>query len=138
MKYLLFLLVGCSSIKGKDNLAFKHHLDEYRKHFKQYYPKLEVPDIPIYINAKKDVAYCHRSSISQEIEIILDRYKDLSYLQKTAVIFHEMGHCHLKRDHQQGKLSDDCPKSIMNEHIPSHACLNLHWFQYIEELFTPI
>ena len=57
-----------------------------------------------------------------------------SELIRAALIFHELGHCILNRDHIDDKLDDGCAKSIMNSVIVDEQCMSKHYVDYMEEL----
>ena len=64
-----------------------------------------------------------------------------------AIIFHELGHCELKRKHSDNKIdapqfikNDKCPESLMNSGHTEFdrnldRCYNRHKDYYIDELF---
>ena len=54
--------------------------------------------------------------------------------QKSALIYHELGHCVCDKVHYDKKLKDGCPKSLMYQNIPWNSCLQTHWNYYIIEL----
>lgn len=85
--------------------------------------------------------------------------ENASPLQRYELVFHELGHCILKRGHTEepegdsflawlerlgfkvglfevkDRLYDGCPSSIMHPHSINEYCINQHFFYYIEELF---
>lgn len=54
--------------------------------------------------------------------------------ERRMLVFHELGHCYLGKDHNDTMLPGECPASIMHSNIVFDRCqyLNDH---YIEELF---
>lgn len=80
--------------------------------------------------------------------------------KRLAVVFHELGHCILKRNHtampdndgfvhiletiafkfgflkEKSTIKDGCPASIMNPVVLSDECLDWHYRYYIKELFN--
>lgn len=69
-------------------------------------------------------------------------------LEKTALMYHELGHCLCDLDHTymvnykyqenvytgEGFYPDLCSKSLMAPEIQDTRCLMAHWDSYIEEL----
>jgi hypothetical protein len=78
---------------------------------------------------------------SNTIEVAADVWQTLSTSQKKSLIYHELGHCVLLRDHvEDGILFSDvsiCPVSIMYPTIdPMTDCFPKFKELYAEELFT--
>jgi hypothetical protein len=75
-----------------------------------------------------------------EIEIDKEYWKTAEESSRTALVFHELGHCFCKKEHtdKNSHLRDivnRCPISIMNPSIPNPTCLESYWDEYIEEFF---
>lgn len=49
-----------------------------------------------------------------------------STLTKKALIYHELGHCLLRRGHNDTTYTDGCPKSIMNPYLVTDSCYTSH------------
>lgn len=60
-------------------------------------------------------------------------WNNAPYTSKIALIWHELGHCLLFKDHDDTPLLDGCPASIMNSYLPSRYCLEKHWERYVNE-----
>ncbi len=59
----------------------------------------------------------------------------LNEVQRLFLIYHELGHCILHKDHNMDLKADGCPASIMNTNIlDSGNCLYNHFIDYSEEL----
>jgi hypothetical protein len=59
----------------------------------------------------------------------------MSEAKRKNIIFHELGHCAFKiLQHNEKRLKDGCPASIMYKDVLSEECLSRHWAQYVEEL----
>lgn len=72
-------------------------------------------------------------------EVVIDStfWHTASENLKEMAVFHELGHCYLKRHHEEGTLSDGTCKSIMQSGLGE---CNTNYFQYtrdyyIDELF---
>lgn len=106
------------------------------------------------------VGTCHYSV--NEVDISKEWWKDWnrSYSERIELIFHELGHCILKRGHSNKPggvdfwrwlerlgfdlgifkniigLFDGCPGSFMHPETISELCINKHFYYYIQELFN--
>lgn len=70
--------------------------------------------------------------------IMVDRgyWPKMTFIQQKNLIFHELGHCVLGRDHvpwNNGVMA--CPSSFMYEAVMSDYCLQTNWDLYIKEMF---
>jgi len=104
------------------------------------------------------VGVCH--PLAYEVDINVEWWDNtLSQSKRIELVFHELGHCVLRRGHTQkptgsswlafwervgfkigmfeekGMLPDGCPSSFMHPYTLSEACINRHFNYYIEELF---
>lgn len=61
-------------------------------------------------------------------------WKTAVEVQRQELIFHELGHCILNRDHNNAQFADHCPKSIMNEYTTTPSCYVKHYEELIQEL----
>lgn len=111
-----------------------------------------------YDDSSTVVGTCHY--LVNEVDISVDwwnSYKTPS--ERLELVFHEFGHCILKRDHTQkpissgfiqwlerlgfklglftekGYMYDGCPASFMHPYTVSDRCINKHFAFYIKELF---
>ena len=57
-----------------------------------------------------------------------------SYIEKKALIYHELSHCVCFRLlHTSGEMEDGCPKSLMSKNMASKKCYEKHWDYYMTE-----
>lgn len=111
-----------------------------------------------YPDGSTTVGTCHY--IVDEIDISIDwwnSYKTPS--ERLELVFHEFGHCILKRGHankpvkggftqwlerlgfkiglftEKGYLYDGCPASFMHPYTIGDRCINKHFHYYIKEMF---
>ncbi len=58
---------------------------------------------------------CSYNSSHTFHHIVIDRgfWKDANVNMKEIILFHELGHCYLQRDHNEGSFNDGSCKSIM-------------------------
>jgi len=70
------------------------------------------------------------------IEIDEPYWKTISEQQRINLIFHELGHCVLGRDHVIPTNSVEmCPKSFMHPSVIDTHCLMHNYNDYIKEMF---
>ena len=117
--------------------AFVAYVQEF-----EYYNRSSVSHIPIgFVDLKDEYAgMCHRISyggrvVYAYIEIDKEYWGRASELQKINLIFHELGHCALNRDHPPADSVRMCPTSFMHYQIMSDWCLQEHFNEYMEEMF---
>jgi hypothetical protein len=69
--------------------------------------------------------------------IAIDRtyWKNSSRWGREWLVFHELGHCVLDRDHRDDKFGVNCPASIMHSYANSF-CYKDYRNYYVKELFT--
>lgn len=53
---------------------------------------------------------------------------------REALMYHELGHCILRRGHVDEKREDGCYKSLMSTYIVSRTCYIKHYESYLNEL----
>lgn len=103
---------------------------------------------------------CHIVFWDKKIEVSIKWWiRNKDPLERESLLFHELGHCLLLRDHvtpyehpiirqiediffnlgilrlRRGLLEDGCPSSYMNPAIVYHYCINHHRDYYLKELF---
>lgn len=105
------------------------------------------------------MAQCYYGLGFREIDVDREYWKGMTEIEKYAVIFHEASHCYCDRGHDYsdgipyptvkemdnapiiidnklpGHYLDACPYSIMYPRIVFDSCMNLHYNEYIEEMF---
>lgn len=115
--------------------------NEYIESFESYH-KASVMDIPIGFSdlEPKIAGVCYRTIYNGTMHpnyILIDRkyWPTMSEYQKTNLIFHELGHCALNREHVTPDGVSLCPKSFMDPTIMSTDCLVQHFEDYIKEMF---
>lgn len=152
MKTLLLILFlsSCSqsgqldNIKNPTNRDPKKHnnvdpvFKPYIAEFESYY-NVNIMEMPINFanleNRKVGVCYAW-SSGHREIEIDRGQWEnELTEDQKSVLIFHELGHCELNRDHRDDLREDGCPESIMNWILTKDYCIKRYKKEYFEEIF---
>jgi len=68
--------------------------------------------------------------------VYLDKvyYDSASDIQRTALIYHELGHCECLSGHVDPKEFSFCPDSIMNATTTTDWCNRIKWNQYKTDL----
>lgn len=77
-------------------------------------------------------------TLYKEIQIDPDKWLGYSEKQRETLIFHELGHCHLKREHNNTEFNDGCPRSIMRYRMMNSYeiknCYDVYKDHYMTEL----
>ena len=157
MKYFLFsiLLLGCKPQPKRVQEAYENNTLErdidleilpYVERFEEYY-KLRVINIPINLEEtpidKWGFCYSfkiHGKLVSKRIGIT-DKFDRLSDLQREELVFHELGHCFLDRDHDDSLIYHYkfgfIPNSIMYfKNIGGHIFYKELREYYLQELIS--
>ncbi len=108
----------------------------------EYFHGSSVSHVPIGFAdlGEKIAGVCYRTVIDGKIlysyiEINREYWPTISELQKINLIFHELGHCALNRDHVESDSVRICPISFMHYQIMSTDCLFNNYDLYLEEMF---
>ena len=83
---------------------------------------------------------CYRSFHGTEIhgdyiKIDRDEWPKMSLYQQQNLIFHELGHCVLNREHTPVNSVLICPTSFMHPQVMTTYCLQQHFYDYVKEMF---
>lgn len=121
---------------------FRSFMSSFIADAEHYKVPLDVSNLTIVFSltgrsATGTVAFCLPGS--KTIIVYPDYWQILSPSIKKALIYHEAGHCLLKREHTEDRLSSFafCPISIMYPTIDAiELCYNQLESSYIEELFV--
>lgn len=154
MKYLLLIVISVTSCGSeyKDHIFVQdrnnHKSISVNDEFKPYVEKFkELYSLNFHIRVefedleKTYVGMCYYwDDGHREIGIDQDRWQRLSADEREVLIFHELGHCILNRDHVEelghvGKY-ENAPKSIMHPYIFSDPYYALNRQYYFNELIT--
>jgi hypothetical protein len=65
-----------------------------------------------------------------------DAWDDMSEDERESLIFHELGHCVLKRKHRADQMGPGIPASLMNPYTIPGWTYEQYKKYYIEELFS--
>jgi hypothetical protein len=165
------LLLSCASARTRDDsidLNIKPYVIDFVENSRGVVSLEMANEIPITIVDYKDdtnklgtiLATCYYSPYSTNYITINRKWWNAEagpyYSRKFArVIWHELGHCVLGRDHtysydqswyvkllewinlteQKGFLKDGCPISLMHPIIVDDYCAEKHYLYYLQELY---
>lgn len=113
----------------------------------EYYSKLDTYLVPIRFSklmrvfGGTTVGICRIFKIkglitSAYIEIDEDSWNNITELQKINLIFHELGHCVLHREHTAvDNYVNACPQSFMDSFLLTPYCIETNYDEYIREMF---
>ncbi|HLD91594.1 MAG TPA: hypothetical protein VI911_11405 [Patescibacteria group bacterium] len=170
MRYLvilLFLIFSCSGVTPTQpkNEEFNPYLERFI--FEARISKEEI-DNKIHLEFHKYpdkstvIGTCNLGVYKNVVWINIDWWnrRDVSDYKREAMVFHELGHCYLFRDHtfeiknessisswfnellvelglksDKKYLYDGCPISLMHPYVLSNRCYIDHYDYYMKELF---
>ena len=119
---------------------FRPHLEQFKTDAKRYGVKLNLFKLITVFSNKVNsgtAAYCLPHS---NIVVVSTRsWEGLNEQGKKALLYHEWGHCILRREHVEAEHSFPtyCPISVMYPYIdPMNRCYNSLEESYNRELFT--
>lgn len=137
---VLVLATGCGR-KQLEVAGFESYVDAFQASSNAHGRNITVEELIIQFGTTASAnadATCYRGG-SETPKIVVDpnRWEQMPEEQRTALLFHEMGHCVLNREHKSGPMdSGGCPGSVMNPYTLSATCFSGHRDHYEEELFT--
>lgn len=133
---------------GSSNATFDPYIDRFEEHYGR-----PISDIPInFVKLQQPkggkrihLAFCmtyteafvnmHVVESFREIVVDAEQWWRLTNTQREILIFHELGHCELGREHDRTVFETGIPTTLMNPDIlnPFYYLLNKKY--YIDELF---
>lgn len=129
MKYLIMLLLitGCGKSiedfiridntnvkKAKTNPIFAPFIQSFEAEFNR---KVRVPIVLKTIENKYAGVCLVYSNGYREIRINKNSWDQYSHEQKEQLIYHELGHCVMNKNHDNALLNNHCPNSIMRSYM---------------------
>ncbi len=127
------------------NPIFNSYISEFEKNARStgLSSQFKVNDIPINLGeiAEGYDGVCYQySSGKKEVIIKTSFWSKASETQKKILVFHELGHCSLNRDHESLFIVSDngnkIKNSIMHHIIPDNGSYNEFTDSYLKELYT--
>jgi len=131
-----------------------YRIEKFVKQFESYYGKKIDGELAIYFEQSladssigEVVGICKPHINNKEIQIKFDAWMNFNDKRKELLIFHELGHCQLNRDHLnttfeitiEDGMKITCPTSIMYPMLMSDLqikyCYDKMHDYYINELF---
>ena len=88
--------------------------------------------IYIYETIQNAIAICVGNP--PKIGIVRSFWNNFTDIERLILVYHELGHCALHRNHTIGILEDNCPDSIMYPTFIGRECFDKHYTYYLEEL----
>lgn len=123
----------------------KPYYNDFKAQAKQFNVKITPRVAVIFFFPLEDgiAGDCSFNQVTTTIRVNSNYWRHHSEEEKAMILYHEMGHCYLKRDHiAEVKrfnliLSKQCPTSIMYPSVEIiNNCLVDNWEYYMVELFT--
>lgn len=172
MSFLFVITSACASsdirlsrvhdgIDSQFNEYIKMFIEDSRKKVKMKDLKGLSMGFFSYPKDESTIGTCWPLGFITEIDISREGWEsNPSYYWRKALIYHELGHCILGRNHTEvtessgyvgaierfffrmgfwqpkGYLSDGCPASLMHPYLVSESCFYSHYNYYIEEMFA--
>lgn len=149
--YIIFIYAVCIFFYIYNEPVFidnglKSYYNDFKKQAAFYNVKYRTKLSAIYFsyNLPNNVAgQCSYSIFVRTLTVNANTWNTLTEEQKAMVVYHELGHCYLQREHidetQRFNLlySKVCPKSIMYPNVDIiQDCLVDNWEYYMLELYT--
>lgn len=145
---LLFLVTGCgkslsdfmfvntSPKKAQTNPIFNEFVNSFQAEFNK---RVSVPIVLKAIDKQNAGVCLVYSNGYREIQINSLYWDSYSHEQREQLIYHELGHCVLNKDHNNGHLPESsCPMSIMRSFMFNSYEINECYLpehnHYMEEL----
>jgi hypothetical protein len=82
----------------------------------------------------RTVGLCYFDYAWRQVTIKESYWQSIGEFQRQILVFHELGHCLLNREHDEKKFDESCPGSLMNHEVVSSSCSDLKQV-YFNELF---
>jgi len=134
---LVVLVTGC----GRDYRVsgFESYVDSFKAAAKTVGHELTINDLIIEFGkpaSENADATCYQGAGTPRIAVDRSRWEKMEEMKRTALLFHEMGHCVLERRHKEGIAEKGCPSSVMYPYTLSNDCFTEYKIQYETELFS--
>jgi len=145
---ILFSILGWSKFTNSPiyvDPEFSQFFNDFKNDAKKYNVPLDLYKLRIYfVPALPDNVVGRCFAVTNTVQLSESTWQVLSTAQKKALIYHELGHCLLLRDHVSGGTphrsttsNELCPISVMYPTIDSMiSCYYEFEEMYIRELFT--
>ena len=145
----LIILTNCGVLR-EDSRRFKDQIPEVDYYVDIFKDIAEIESIDVgfgfvsesEMEGKAGLCIKHNNMGKRyaEIWLNLDEWEYYNDLQREWLVLHELGHCVLNKDHNDRKLSDGCPESIMRSYLinywESQDCYQNKYEHYINEFIN--
>ena len=145
IKYTIFLvsmILMSSCASPRTAPAIKNpDLDKYLQTIEGYF-QADYPGSLVFAETLEGdtVGLCEVFySVNLTIKVITiskEYFDQVQESQRWALLLHEYGHCTFDLAHNDSRLGDSCPASIMNPTVIPAKCYNKHKEYYWEQLYN--
>lgn len=137
LPFVCFITVMLTNACGHVQPAYQEPaLYPYAQQFEHQYNRSTNLVTMVFIDAPlTDTTFLGDCWSYGTVEIVRRTWETISETQKHLLIYHELGHCVLKRPHRDDIYDDHCPKSIMNSIEAYDFCYDRHKEEMDKELF---
>lgn len=133
-------LVGCNRQTTLDVGEFHPYVQRFEQEASRNGAPLQVSDLIIRYGAMQNAlerAACELTDGETPLIIVRqDTWDRMSDAEREELMFHEMGHCILKRKHNSNLTDDGYPESIMNPYMIRGTLYETFRNAYLAELFA--
>ena len=133
---------GCSTVpKGPTDSVLTSYVDRFVEDMNFHPDVMEEFSVnfrTMQVSAndnRRIIGVCNRYTKHIGIDPTFFYDKNETEKRKTALIYHELAHCICYSGHQDTKMEDGCPTTIMHSSLASNKCLQRHWNHYKKELY---
>jgi hypothetical protein len=145
---IIYSILGWSKFTNSPiyvDREFRPFFNDFKNDAKKYNVSLNLYKLRIYfVPTLPDTVAARCFLRTNTVQLAENVWQILSTAQKKALIYHELGHCLLLRDHVSDGIlypsttsNELCPVSVMYPTIdPMIACYDEFEEMYIRELFT--
>jgi hypothetical protein len=142
----MFLLVlfglttsGCGKAPAVDAGEYSSYVDRFVEESRRSGQPVEVQDLKVVSSDAIDPsenAVCDLvAGRTPTVSVNAARWAGLTELERESVLFHELGHCVLKRVHDRTRGTDGEPQSLMYPVRVDSDVYRVHRDEYLRELF---
>lgn len=132
---LIFLVITLVLINTPPTLEIDPKMKPYVEEVKKLSKSNIKGIIPILVKPIKSTALatCHYTAI-RYITVDPEKFEYYTEKEKTLILAQELMHCECSMSHDEKKLDDECPKSVMYPYMPFTWCVDNHWEEYVKEM----
>lgn len=147
VSFLAVVFVGCGTVQSthdpkvyRVDAEFTPYMDTFKTEAMNRYVVIFIPYLIMIFGDTSHlgsdvVGYCAMMRTTPRIVIQREFWDQATPQEKENLIFHELGHCVLDRDHTQTFLPDGRPESLMYDYLLDSGMYQLHRAYYLDELF---